>query len=371
MISSLHIEGYRSFSRFDMDRLGRINLLVGKNNSGKTSVLEAVYLLFSEGNESSLVKILANRGERLPNIAPIHGTGSAALQHIELDVRHLFAGHSFTENTSFTVSAYEDFEKRDLIMTLISSGSYIAQGRDSRARKYREAAIRSPINIQVTLPPSQSHWLIRLTKAGGLDTFSAHARAPSGFYPAKFIFINSLASNDLVTAWNSIALTPNEALVIKALQAVDPSIEKIAVQIGGPIWVPLARDGFIVKQKGIDQPVPIGSMGDGMWRMLAMAIAITQCQGGVLLVDEIDTGLHYTMMVKMWTLIYTAVRDLDVQVFATTHSEECVRSLAEIDVDSRTEQAVSVQRIEAGKARSVSFDQEEVAIAAASAIEVR
>src|SRR5206468_10271805 len=119
----------------------------------------------------------------------------------------------------------------------------------------------------------------------------------------------------------------------QALQFLDPDIERIAPQVGnGPSYAPQTRGGFIVKKRGLEQPVPIGSMGDGMWRMLAMAIAITQCRGGVLLVDEIDTGLHYSVMADMWRLIFGAAKELDVQVFATTHSFDCIQSLATVCV---------------------------------------
>jgi len=105
-----------------------------------------------------------------------------------------------------------------------------------------------------------------------------------------------------------------------------------------------------------------------MWRMMAMAIAITQCRGGVLLVDEIDTGLHYSVMSQMWDLMYSAAQDLDVQIFATTHSYDCVYSLAQICEPKRS---VTVQRIEAGKGRAVPYDEEEITVAASRDIEVR
>ena len=70
-------------------------------------------------------------------------------------------------------------------------------------------------------------------------------------------------------------------------------------------------------------------MGDGMWRIMAMAISLAQCKDGFLLIDEIDTGLHYSVMTDMWKLIYRSALDLSVQVFASTHSNDCIRSLAE------------------------------------------
>jgi hypothetical protein len=127
-----------------------------------------------------------------------------------------------------------------------------------------------------------------------------------------------------------------------------------------------------VKRKGIEQPIPIGSMGDGTWRMLALAIAITQCKGGVLLVDEIDTGLHYTVMADMWRLIFGAAKELDVQVFATTHSFDCIQSLATVCVsDAATSDTVTLQRIEADKPKAIPYSEREIKIAAERNIEVR
>ncbi len=169
--------------------------------------------------------------------------------------------------------------------------------------------------------------------------------------------------------WNAIALTASEGLVLKALQFLDQKVERIAAQVpSGQYFSEYSRGGFIVKRAGSEQPVPIGSMGDGMWRMLAMAIAITQCRGGVLLVDEIDTGLHYSVMSRMWDLMYNAAQDLDVQIFATTHSYDCVYSLAQFCEPKRS---VTVQRIEPGKRRAVPYDEEEITVAASRDIEVR
>ncbi len=109
-----------------------------------------------------------------------------------------------------------------------------------------------------------------------------------------------------------------------------------------------------------------------MWRIMAMAIAITQCKGGMLLVDEIDTGLHHTVMSDMWKLIFGAAKELDVQVFATTHSFDCIQSLANVCLaDAGTTNHVTLQRIEMGKLRAIPYSESEIKIAAERNIEVR
>ncbi|MGD0511348.1 MAG: ATP-binding protein, partial [Candidatus Micrarchaeaceae archaeon] len=147
---------------------------------------------------------------------------------------------------------------------------------------------------------------------------------------------------------------------------------RIAAQASRHYYAGNERGGFLVKMKGNDRPLPIGSMGDGMWRIMALAIAIAQCKDGVLLVDEIDTGLHYSVMTDMWKLIFGAAKELNVQIFATTHSDDCVKSLAQLcfaSPDAATE--VTLQRIERGKRKAVPYTAGEIETAAVHGIEVR
>ena len=118
--------------------------------------------------------------------------------------------------------------------------------------------------------------------------------------------------------------------------------------------------------------VPLGSTGEGMKRLLALALALTQAKGGVLLVDEIDTGLHYSVLGQMWLLIVEAARKMDIQVFATTHSLDCVKGLAWLcENHSELREEVALHKIDAGLDHSVAFDAEQIAIADEQGIEVR
>src|SRR6202034_3737992 len=90
------------------------------------------------------------------------------------------------------------------------------------------------------------------------------------------------------------------------------------------------RSSIFVKCTGIDERIPIGSMGDGIWCLLGIALHLVATRNGVLLIDEIDTGLHYSVMETMWKLVLKTAERLDIQVFATTHSRDCYEALAAI-----------------------------------------
>ena len=118
--------------------------------------------------------------------------------------------------------------------------------------------------------------------------------------------------------------------------------------------------------------IPIGSMGDGIWRMLGLALSVVQSTDGILLVDEIDTGLHHSTMKDMWKFLYTCAQKYNVQIFATTHSRDCYQSLAVICRDFISENsAVTIQRVEKGRAQAILYSEQEIIAAAERDIEVR
>jgi hypothetical protein len=375
MFSSVRIDGYRGFEQFEMQNLRRVNLLVGTNNSGKTSVLEAIYLLSSAGDPGGLWQLLARRGERLPSLSLSGVDRPTRLAPVELDPSHLFTGHDMQPGSRFQIAASNGSKDRFLEYTI----KELSQREKMELLGSEDESELGPrIILSIQGSPKPQLGAVQLSRTGGLnlDSFELHLRRSRqrslGALATQFITTESFSGDELVAMWNKISLTPVEDLVLRALRFLDPGIERIAAQATtSRYYGNQGRGGFIVKRTGWEQPVPIGSMGDGIWRMLAIAIAISQCEGGVLLVDEIDTGLHYSVMSQMWNLIYAAATELDVQVFATTHSYDCVYSLAQVCSRGEAQPSVSVQRIEPGKSRSVPYDEEEISVAASRDIEVR
>ena len=103
-----------------------------------------------------------------------------------------------------------------------------------------------------------------------------------------------------------------------------------------------------------------------------MAITMVSEEAGILLIDEIDTGLHYSLIEQLWGALIELSRQLDVQIFATTHSSDCIRALAWL-VEDRPDLApdVSLHRIEPGLPTSVRYGAEDIALAAKHHVEVR
>jgi predicted ATPase len=347
MIESLEIQGYRGFKHFQMNGLGRVNLLVGRNGGGKTSVLEALFILRTGLLHGALQQILRRRGEWQG------GNGEDTPEQTHQDLGHLFHQHELRQGSEFIVRA---------------KNGTVADSVTCSWKRWSPGELGKQFGL--VYPAPHDALLMRFlvnseekVAIAGLPEQFMFSSSPVGEPPhLKYISPESPRAGELIKWWNDIELTPDEQLVVEALRFLDPRIERIAVQYekSGPMW-------FKAKLAGQEQPVPIGSLGNGMSRILGTAIAITQCKGGCLLVDEIDTGLHYTVMAEMWKWVATVAEKFDVQVFATTHSADCIRALAEIALQSH----VSIQRIEADRSTAITFSEQQVRIAAERNIEVR
>lgn len=114
-------------------------------------------------------------------------------------------------------------------------------------------------------------------------------------------------------------------------------------------------------------------MGDGMRQILTLTMAAVNSENGVLLVDEIETGIHYKAQVDMWRLLMETAQELNIQIFATTHSWDCICAFQEA-LEEREDQSIGkLFRIDNkyGKLRSVEYTPDEIAVAVRQSIEVR
>lgn len=387
MLKSIKIENFRCFKSFELQQLGRINLLVGENNSGKTSILEAIQLLCSRTNLEPLGEIMINRGEYFWSDDP--------REERELDVCHLFYDHQFDIDSQFSISGINDDVKEEFSVNIGSIKLHIdadlEELEELDEEKKRELIEELSSNFKslnfrviwnreneakeiVNMPLLDNNCLsLRLIKRSSRDKKNQLN---------KTIFVNasSLNTTNMKELFEEVVLTPEEELATEALKIIDPKIERIAtanVQKTNKIArlrpaVADSHTGFFVRLSDKKQRVPIGSMGDGVWRILGLALAIVSAKDGYLFVDEIDTGLHFTTMSGMWKMIWETAKRLNVQVFATTLNSDCWKSLAQIaQQENVTDDGIRIHRIEKDKSKSIVFNESQMVIAAERELEVR
>ena len=122
-----------------------------------------------------------------------------------------------------------------------------------------------------------------------------------------------------VERYSRLEIDGQQDKVLQILQMVEPALQRLTILATG-------TEPRIYADVGTKPLIPVELMGAGMSRTLSLSLAIASAPGGMVLVDEIENGLHYTVMEKVWQAIAAFARRYDVQIFATTHSHHCIQS---------------------------------------------
>ena len=126
-----------------------------------------------------------------------------------------------------------------------------------------------------------------------------------------------------------------------------------------------------VRVENLSEPIPLRALGDGVNRLFGLALALTNAKDGLLLIDEIENGIHYSVQADLWRLVFETAARLNVQVFATTHSYDCIKAFEEAARESE-EEGILVRLARKGDRTLVGeFDERELEIAVEGEIEVR
>jgi hypothetical protein len=376
MITDLYFEHFRSFKRFRMPSLGVVNLIVGTNNSGKTTLLEALYILAGVGDLGPVWSILSRRGEEI-----VEETDSARLLR-SVEVKRIFHGYDIAPGSRFEIRVKSGRTKKSLVGEILDAAQpQTGTGSPPQLFETDTAVdagdLTQPLALRLTWDDEEtSQVVVNMNRRGALtmESMRRASRQSETERPMALFISSSALSPDIVRGFfEDIVLTTEENLVIDALKIIEPTIERIATS-GSDRFTsrPGMRGGLLVKCADVKDRIPIGSLGDGIWRMLGLALALVQAENGFLLVDEIDTGLHASVMADMWKLVYKTANRLRVQVFATTHSRDCYETLAAIcraGVSKGSD--IMIHRIVRGREAAVSLTEQEIIAAAEHSIEVR
>ena len=313
MHNKIEINGFRQFEKYSMNELTRVNLLIGSNNCGKTTILEAVELLASEADPLLIERTARRRGEAR--------TGRET-PRMQPDISNLFHSHQIRKGASFRVLG-DDI--KDAGADIRAAGSVETPGFTTEAER------AAPFVLRITRPHTTGgQECIPVTKDGRLLTPGRH-RAPDRDEtrpPTALVTPDALDAECMRAAWDRILTEDRESEVVEIIRLIQPDLKSIAFLTSDTSQAGSDRAGVIV---GLDhglRRLPLGSYGDGMRHLLALSLALVRGELKYLLVDEINTGLHRTVMEGVWHLVVEIARRRAVQVFATTHSLDAVLGLA-------------------------------------------
>lgn len=323
LLNSLEIKDYRCFEHLTIEKLGRVNLIVGKNNVGKTSFLETIRIYIQQGRISLLRKILESRNE-IPNFRNDY-------EDLTEYFLNFFPHNKFNGKNIITIEKSSKDKKRLKIQIL--NREQISQNENLYSNLLERPAFRdADINFLVV---STGNDLIYSTpllsdRVRGLSFSISERRNEIPTTNLQFVQANGLDESEIVELWDKIVLTPFEEFTIEALKIISPTIQRISFRGEER----RGRRIPIVKTVDYERPFAIRSLGEGMNRLLGLTLSLVTSTNGVLVVDEIESGLHYSVLPDVWRLIFKTARDLNVQVFATTHSKDCIEAFAQAASES-------------------------------------
>lgn len=310
MLKSLHIKNFRCFEDLTIPSLGQVNLIVGKNNSGKSTLLEAI-AVFAQGGSTKSIKNLLNKRHEFFNGAIYQDNKKNIIIKGDEEILSLFTEYDENIGEIYT-----------------SEKSLCDQNYDIREHQRPFALIDSQL---------------------------AH-------------------ENDLAQQWDTAYLDSEEHIVKDILTIFNADITNVIF-----VQSPEKKDErvAVLKIKGKAKAVPLKAMGEGVSRILQIFLSALKAKNGFLLIDEFENGLHYSIQEEVWEKLFNLAKELDIQVFATTHSEDTVKafckvSLADDEVDGKL---ISLGRSAAiadnGKILADVYDEKTLAWIVQSGMEVR
>jgi hypothetical protein len=337
MIDSLHIAGFKLFRDLTVPKLGRMNLFVGENNTGKSCLLEAIGLY---AGRNPVVDVLQTASMRSAEpLRPWEAGGwyeeGIALKHPVTDLlyrkesalyllhRPIVIERAIGDANSLNVS----FQLHDVVVDEEGRRRYVPTLPGQASVGLSELAIQVSRGTKQVALITRHHLPLRL----GVPDLSklGDGQAPMfAHLPA-----NGFSDEKAASLWDQLIQGPGQELVLYWMSLIDSRIQALDY-IAGRGTSRIA----ILKVEG-EGRIPLTSMGDGLRRMFHIGLAMATASKGVLLIDEFENGLHWRVQQELWAALARVAQVFEVQIFATTHSRDCIGGFVSASKESGIEDA--------------------------------
>ncbi len=298
-IENLTVTNFKCFKHLEVMNIGRVNLIGGKNNVGKTAFLEAVELLVLPNKAYELASTIDDILKRRQH--------PRYKESVEIDF--------FYDNESKIVLLSDS--KNCSIK--LSFGVF----NNTQSTIFPETDNALPTEILTTsVNNDQKDMPLRrlLTRPALLNDMETRNYR---------IYISSSKSDekDIAISYGALINLGREGFLNSSLSSFDNNISELK-QIATERRVILK-----LKLKNNEQLVLLSSLGEGVNRYIAILCAIWANKDGVLLIDEIENGIHYTNYKKLWEIVFQASLDANCQLFITSHSKECISAFNDVQFE--------------------------------------
>ncbi len=291
--TEIEISRFRGFDYIKLTNLTNVNVFVGANNVGKSSILEAIFMLVGMSNPL------------MPTRVNFWRTSNAT----DLDkTRYLFHNLNLTNPPFLKASGNDEFRRltfKPFMQNDVNLSSDLTSTKIGQFDFYFDMKPEGEYAYSTSLYLDNTNNLQQRLEVKYKEELSC-----------LFISAEKNDSNAL-SAFAALVRRNKKQVVVDALKHFDSDIEGIEV----------LPDGLYLIIKGMTELLPVGMAGDGVRRLINILSSIACEDYDIVLIDEIDTGLHYSAHKLMWTVLLDFIKDRNIQLFTTTHNLECIESL--------------------------------------------
>ncbi len=357
LYKDITIKNFRGISELKLENLNSVNVFLGKNNFGKTTILESVFLLSGMSNASLPSRVNCFR-DPTQSVNPL-GQIDYIFHNVQLHNKPTFTG------------ALTDGEYRSMYISLSNSktiqGPIVRNGMIMSSEQ-RVNAICMSINGEYgkksangKIENKRSFKCDFCTYENGQysqDNVQGYQEVISAQYIAS-----DTSAFQITDELSSLIRANKKDEVLELIRLFDQRITNIEV----------LPDSTYVSFEGVDKLIPISMCGDGLKKFLYIITCVAGKKNKVLLIDEIDNGIHFSVYPLLWKSIIRLAKSNEIQLMITTHSKEVLQELAK-SINPENENDVCVYTITKNKddvMRSYRYDGKNIKTAIDNQLELR
>lgn len=301
---NIEINNFRGIDHLKIDDFSRVNIILGQNSSGKSSVLEAIAMLMSMSNPEVPQKINAARAR-------------ASFSNF-IDIKYFFRNMDVS-NPPEVYSEQTDGALRHLKLGLSYVFDELADPKNEPVQQTGPVFYVNTLemNFDVSIGATKQNyksWL-RVNPQGQI----VNKKLAEGYMEKNraALIISDLITNNLANDLTELFRRNKKEAVLVLLKLFDKRINGIEI---------LTDDVYIGFEE-MSEMLPAKVTGDGLRRYLSIVASAANPLTDIVLIDEMENGLHYSAYKKLWEAIFALATATNKQIFVTTHSKETLYQL--------------------------------------------
>ena len=302
-IPNISISNFKCFKEFSIDSFKRFNLIFGKNSVGKSNLLEALFLYCNMYRSNTVLS-----SSFFQRDIPLNN-------NLEL----IFNNFDYTNPINIKTS------KKELNIYPIKSltenaldGIYYQVENDNGQTIKLPMLINNNIQLDNSFEPINSKLEVYNQN---IIYFSVYKNISLLYsFINDLFFIEESAKKHTINVFNSIQNLKQDKIIIDCLKPIIPDLEAIRI----------SSNKICEADIGLDRYLPINALGAGIYKIFSYIVNTSFIPNGVLFIDEIDNGFHYSSLRNLWISLFKVCYKNNVQLFAATHSYECIKAFNDV-----------------------------------------